>query len=68
MLYRIIILNRLFEEALSGHSSIFNKTLAHTFEKIDILEGWGSEFYRIFVELPPITSFTFGDKSKWHCL
>lgn len=36
------------EEALSGRSSIRNKTLARTLEKIDVLEGWGSGFKRIF--------------------
>ncbi len=36
------------EEALEGRSSIRNKTLAHTLEKIDVLEGWGSGFKRIF--------------------
>lgn len=38
------------EEALSGRSSIRNKTLARTLEKIDVLEGWGSGFKRIFAE------------------
>ena len=37
-------------EALSGRSSIRNKTLARTLEKIDVLEGWGSGFKRIFAE------------------
>lgn len=36
------------EEALRGRSSIRNKTLARTLEKIDVLEGWGSGFKRIF--------------------
>jgi predicted HTH transcriptional regulator len=35
------------EEALSGRSSIRNKTLARTLEKIHVLEGWGSGFQRI---------------------
>ena len=38
------------EEALEGRSSIRNKTLARTLEKIDVLEGWGSGFKRIFAE------------------
>lgn len=38
------------EEALSGRSSIRNKTLARTLEKIDVLEGWGSGFKRIFAQ------------------
>lgn len=38
------------EEALSGRSSIRNRTLARTLEKIDILEGWGSGFRRIFAQ------------------
>lgn len=38
------------EEALEGRSSIRNKTLARTIEKIDVLEGWGSGFKRIFAE------------------
>ncbi|MBR1616045.1 MAG: winged helix-turn-helix transcriptional regulator, partial [Treponema sp.] len=38
------------EEALKGRSSIRNKTLARTLEKIDVLEGWGSGFKRIFAE------------------
>ena len=33
-----------------GRSSIRNKTLARTLEKIDVLEGWGSGFKRIFAE------------------
>ena len=36
------------EEAMEGRSSIRNKTLARTLEKIDILEGWGSGLKRIF--------------------
>ena len=35
------------EEALSGRSSIRNKTLARTLEKVHVLEGWGSGFQRI---------------------
>ena len=35
------------EEALSGRSSIRNKTLARTLEKVNVLEGWGSGFQRI---------------------
>jgi ATP-dependent DNA helicase RecG len=35
------------EEALSGRSSIRNRTLARTFEKIGIVEGWGSGLKRI---------------------
>ena len=31
-----------------GRSSIRNKTLARTLEKIDMLEGWGSGLKRIF--------------------
>jgi len=38
------------EEALEGRSSIRNKTLARTLEKIDVLEGWGAGFKRIFAE------------------
>lgn len=38
------------EEALEGRSSIRNKTIARTLEKIDVLEGWGSGFKRIFAE------------------
>lgn len=37
-------------EALSGRSSIRNKTLARTLEKIDVLEGRGSGFKRIFAQ------------------
>ena len=36
------------EEALNGRSSIRNQTLARALEKIDVLEGWGSGFRRIF--------------------
>ena len=36
------------EDAMKGRSSIRNKTLARTLEKIDILEGWGSGLKRIF--------------------
>ena len=36
------------EEAMEGRSSIRNKTLARTLEKIDMLEGWGSGLKRIF--------------------
>ena len=36
------------EDAMEGRSSIRNKTLARTLEKIDILEGWGSGLKRIF--------------------
>ena len=35
---------------MEGRSSIRNKTLARTLEKIDMLEGWGSGFKRIFAE------------------
>lgn len=35
------------EEALSGRSSVRNKTLARTLEKVHVLEGWGSGFQRI---------------------
>ena len=35
------------EEALSGRSSIRNKTLARTLVKVNVLEGWGSGFQRI---------------------
>lgn len=35
------------EEALSGRSSIRNKIIARTFEKIGIVEGWGSGLKRI---------------------
>ena len=35
---------------MTGRSSIRNKTLARTLEKIDVLEGWGSEFKRIFAQ------------------
>lgn len=35
------------EEALSGRSSVRNKTLARTLEKVYVLEGWGSGFQRI---------------------
>lgn len=38
------------EEALEGRSSIRNKTLASTLEKIDVLECWDSGFKRIFAE------------------
>ena len=38
------------EEALSGRSCIRNKTLARTLEKINVLEGWGSGFKRIFAQ------------------
>lgn len=38
------------KEAVEGRSSIRNKTLARTLEKIDVLEGWGSGFKRIFAE------------------
>ena len=38
------------EEALEGRSSIRNKTLARTLEKIGILEGWGSGLKRIFTQ------------------
>ena len=38
------------EEALSGRSSIRNKTLARTLEKINVLEGWGSGLKRIFAQ------------------
>lgn len=33
---------------MEGRSSIRNKTLARTLEKIDMLEGWGSGLKRIF--------------------
>ena len=36
------------EEAMEGRSSIRNKTLARTLEKIDMIEGWGSGLKRIF--------------------
>ena len=36
------------EEALSGRSSVRNRTLARTLEKIDVVEGWGTGFKRIF--------------------
>ena len=36
------------EEALSGRSSIRNRTLSSVLEKIGVLEGWGSGFKRIF--------------------
>ena len=32
---------------MSGRSSIRNKTLARTLEKVHVLEGWGSGFQRI---------------------
>ena len=35
------------EEALSGRSSLRNRTLARALEKIDVLEGWGAGFRRI---------------------
>lgn len=38
------------EEALDGRSSIRNRTLARALEKIDVLEGWGSGFKRIFAQ------------------
>ena len=38
------------EETLEGRSSIRNKTLVRTLEKIDVLENWGSGFKRIFAE------------------
>ena len=38
------------EESLTERSSIRNKTLARTLEKIDVLEGWGSGFKRIFAQ------------------
>ncbi len=36
------------EESMEGRSSVHNKTLACTLEKIDIVEGWGSGLKRIF--------------------
>ena len=38
------------EEALLGRSSIRNRTLARTLEKIGVLEGWGSGLTRICKE------------------
>lgn len=35
------------EEALSGRSSVRNKTFVRTLEKVHVLEGWGSGFQRI---------------------
>ncbi|WP_254794916.1 MULTISPECIES: ATP-binding protein [unclassified Fibrobacter] len=32
---------------MSGRSSVRNKTLARTLEKVHVLEGWGSGFQRI---------------------
>ena len=34
--------------ALSGRSSVRNRTLARTLDKIDVIEGWGTGFKRIF--------------------
>lgn len=36
------------EEALGGRSSLRNRTLSRALEKIDVLEGWGSGFRRIY--------------------
>lgn len=35
------------EDALTGRSSVRNRTIARTFEKIGIVEGWGSGLKRI---------------------
>lgn len=35
------------EEAINGHSSLRNPVLAHTLEKIGVIEGWGSGLKRI---------------------
>ena len=43
------------EEAMEGRSSIRNKTLARTLEKIDMLEGWGSGLKRIFHNVKSMT-------------
>ena len=51
---------------MEGRSSIRNKTLARTLEKIDMHEGWGSGLKRIFSQceeygIPYPVFFEIGD-------